>query len=36
VSLLRRAGFGLVRLLDFTTEAPLSPSSRRALVIATK
>jgi SAM-dependent methyltransferase len=36
VSLLRRAGFSLVRLVDFTTEAPLSPSSRRALVIATK
>ena len=36
VALLRRAGFASVRLLDFTTEAPLSPSSRRALVLATK
>lgn len=36
VVLLRRAGFASVRLLDFTTEAPLSPSSRRALVLATK
>ena len=35
-ALLRRAGFASVRLLDFTTEAPLSPSSRRALVLATK
>ena len=36
VQLLRRAGFLSVRLLDFATEAPLSPSSRRALVVATK
>ena len=36
VGLLRRAGFASVRLLDFTTEAPLSPSSRRAIVIAAK
>jgi SAM-dependent methyltransferase len=33
VELLRRAGFAAVRLLDFT---PLSPSSRRAMVLATK
>lgn len=36
VVLLRRVGFTSVRLLDFVTEAPLSPSSRRALVLATK
>lgn len=36
VALLRRVGFASVRLLDFTTEAPLSISSRRALVVATK
>ena len=36
VELLRRVGFVSVRLLDFATEAPLSPSSRRALVVATK
>jgi len=36
VQLLRRVGFLSVRLLDFATEAPLSPSSRRALVVATK
>jgi SAM-dependent methyltransferase len=36
LSLLRRAGFVSVRLLDPTTEAPLSTSSRRALVVATK
>ena len=36
VALLGRAGFASVRLLDFTSEAPLSASSRRALVVATK
>jgi SAM-dependent methyltransferase len=36
VALLRRVGFASVRLLDYTTEAPLSPSSRRALVLATR
>jgi SAM-dependent methyltransferase len=36
VELLRRVGFASVGLLDFATEAPLSPSSRRALVVATK
>jgi hypothetical protein len=36
VELLRRVGFASVCLLDFATEAPLSPSSRRALVVATK
>jgi SAM-dependent methyltransferase len=36
VELLRRAGFASVRLLDYTSEAPLSVSSRRALVVATK
>lgn len=36
VTLLRRVGFASVRLLDFTTEAPLAVGSRRALVLATK
>ncbi len=36
VALLQRAGFASVRVLDFTTEAPLSVNSRRALVVATK
>lgn len=36
VALLGRAGFASVRLLDFATEAPLTTSSRRALVVATK
>jgi hypothetical protein len=35
-ALLGRAGFSSVRLLDFATEGPLTTSSRRALVVATK
>jgi SAM-dependent methyltransferase len=36
VGVLRRAGFSSVQLLDYATEAPLTVSSRRALVLATK
>ena len=36
VALLQRVGFASVRPLDFTTEASLSVTSRRALVVATK
>ena len=36
VALLGRAGFASVRLLDFATEAPLTTSSRRAIVVATR
>jgi len=36
VALLHRVGFASVRLLDFATEAPLTISARRALVVATK
>jgi SAM-dependent methyltransferase len=35
-ALLQRAGFASVRFLDGATEAPLTVSSRRALVVATK
>ena len=36
VALLGRAGFSSVRLIDFATETPLTTSSRRALVVATR
>jgi SAM-dependent methyltransferase len=36
VTLLERAGFASVQLLDYVTEAPLTTASRRALVVAIK
>jgi hypothetical protein len=36
IALLGRTGVVFVRLLGFSTEAPLSLSSRHALVVATK